>query len=137
MKAREFWIRKGIKNFEDTRVYAEHFLPFDFADEGVEYMRVREVLPNLTNSLAEIVISDNDSLRDELTSLRQANQKMMEALRFYGDKKSYSKDHTEYELFSRWCILYGDVEEINDSVGYGGRRARQTIEDVKKILGKI
>ena len=75
------------------------------------------------NVLGLMLICGN--LIDELEDYRAA-------LEFYANKRSYSCDH-DNSLFSRWCILYGDVEEINDSVGYAGKRAREVFGEIQKM----
>ena len=64
-----------------------------------------------------------------IEKLEAENKRFRGALEFYANKKSYSNDHDEHALFSRWCILYGDIEEINDSVGYAGKRAREALKE--------
>ena len=53
---------------------------------------------------------------------------LIEALKYYADKNQYSTDYASSENgFIRRCILYGDIEEINQSHGVGGRRAREAL----------
>lgn len=54
---------------------------------------------------------------------------LIEALKFYGDQKNYSTDYeTSQNGFSRRCILYSDIQEINDSHGVAGKTARETLK---------
>lgn len=57
------------------------------------------------------------------------------ALEFYADIKSYSMD--DYQGISgemrNHCVLYGDKEEVNDTVSYAGRRARQALKEAREL----
>ena len=65
----------------------------------------------------------------EKEKLLAQNARYREALEFYADKKKWSLEYDEYNRgFSRWCIMYGDLEEINEHVGYCGLRAREALK---------
>lgn len=83
------------------------------------------------SEIAEAMASEEETI----TLPRYVVVGLVEALEYYGDRKSWSKDHEEYDRgFSRWCILYGDTEEINDSVGYSGWRARTALATLKGCI---
>ncbi len=62
-----------------------------------------------------------------------------EALKFYADIKNWSVDYVREEEngFRTRTIMYGDLEEINDSTGHSGRRAREALNIIYSELDKI
>lgn len=59
-------------------------------------------------------------------------EKLVEALKFYAEQKSYSTDYdTSENGFIRRCVLYGDIEELNQSFGVAGMRARQALKELE------
>jgi len=56
------------------------------------------------------------------------NERLRAALQYYADYMNYSVDYdTSDNGFVRRCVLYGDIEERNESSGLAGRRARTAL----------
>lgn len=85
-------------------------------------------------------MSEIERLKAEVTRLRvmlgkeiESHHKTARALSFYANPMNYSLDDyrgVSGEMLTR-CILYSDIEEINDISGIAGKLARARMSEMK------
>lgn len=85
-------------------------------------------------------MSEIERLKAEVTRLRvmlekeiESHQKTAQALAFYANPMNYSLDDyrgVSGEMLTR-CILYSDIEEINDISRIAGKLARARMSEMK------
>lgn len=61
-----------------------------------------------------------------------------DSLLFYGQEKNWSTDHDYFNNgYARFNICHGDIEEINNSVGFSGRRAREALREIYSTMKEV
>lgn len=105
----EFWIPEKIGSFTDCRVYSFNFLPYDFGDEGKEYLHVREVTKGVDPAF--------------ITRLVHSYLEAVGVIEFYGCPSNWKSK----SAYSRECerILDDCAPLMNYTIAPGGKRARE------------
>lgn len=75
---------------------------------------------------------------DQLRAIiREASAPLVEALRYYEDKRSWHKDSQQYGSFevSDYNITYNDFYEQNQATRYAGNRAKNALAEFNRDFG--
>lgn len=75
-------------------------------------------------------IWDYEKLEMKNKDLQLKLDSLKETLQYYADKSKWSTDYVEGSEMMRRVILYGDQEEINESVAISGLRAREALKQL-------
>lgn len=69
----------------------------------------------------------------ELEETNERYKKLLKCAEFYADKNNWHKDSQEYgsSVSTFWQITGKDLYEQNEATQYGGRLARQILEEIK------
>jgi len=93
-----------------------------------------EARAEINGKLARKYQDERDALASELTTLKAQNEKLLKAVRFYADKKSWEQ-HVYSNRFkaisSVDCEVTGEGNEMGSDT-LGGKLARQALKDIEE-----